>query len=121
MKQVLLIDDDPTQLHIREVLLRGAGFPVSLATTAESALAVLRTVGHTVGLFITDHILPGAQGSEFVRQLRDFMPDIPVVVLSGMTDAEEEYEGLNVAFRQKPQPPGELIELVSKALNSEEK
>jgi hypothetical protein len=42
-------------------------------------------------------------------------------VLSGMTDAEEEYEGLNVAFRQKPQPPGELIELVSKALNSEEK
>jgi hypothetical protein len=30
---------------------------------------------------------------------------MPVIVLSGLPDAEEEYEGLNVAFRMKPLPP----------------
>ena len=33
-------------------------------------------------------------------------------MLSGLPDAEMEYEGLNVAFRLKPLPPAELIELV---------
>ncbi len=79
-------------------------------------MAVLRTVGQRVGLIITDHVLPGASGSEFVRELRQVMPDVPVIVLSGMTDAEEEYEGLNIIFRQKPIPPAELIELAKRAV-----
>src|SRR5437868_6470416 len=43
VNQVLLIDDNPIQLRVRETILRGAGFQVSIATTAEGALAVLRT------------------------------------------------------------------------------
>ena len=116
MKQVLLIDDDPTQLRVREMILRAAGLPVSIATSAESAMIALRTVGQRVGLIITDHVLPGASGAEFVRELRQVMPDISVIVLSGMTDAEEEYEGLNIIFRQKPIPPAELIELAKRSV-----
>ena len=116
MKQILLIDDDPTQLRVREIILRGSGFGVSVATSAESAMAALRTIGPRVGLIITDHILPGAPGSEFVRELRQIMPDVFVIVLSGMAEAEEEYSGLNVIFRQKPIPPAELIELAKHAL-----
>ena len=116
MKQVLLIDDDPTQLRVREMILRGSGFGVSVATSAESAMAVLRTIGSRVGLVITDHILPGAPSSEFVRELRQAAPDVSVIVLSGMAEAEDEYAGLKVTFRQKPIPPAELIELSKHAL-----
>lgn len=112
MSQVLLVDDAPVQLHIRETILRNAGFRVAIATSAESALAVLRSASQHIGLVVTDHMMPGTSGSEFVRRLRAGDSQVPVIVLSGAPDAEPEYEGLDVVFRLKPLPPTELIDLV---------
>jgi hypothetical protein len=49
--------------------------------------------------------------------LRTFNRDIPVVVISGLADAEAEYSSLNVIFRVKPCDPEDLISLVKTALN----
>jgi DNA-binding response OmpR family regulator len=113
LPKLLLIDDNPVQLRIRETVLRDAGFDVSVATTAASALALLRseTDAGSVGAIITDHVMPGASGADFVRELRKVNQDVPVIVVSGMAEAEDEYQGLNVTFRQKPCPPPELIAL----------
>ena len=94
-------------------MLRGAGFEVCIATTAESAQALLRSgLASSIGAIVTDHILPGASGAQFVRQLRQVRRDIPVIVITGLPEVESEYDGLNVVFRQKPCPPRELIALV---------
>ena len=53
--------------------------------------------------------MPGMNGSEFVRQLRQTHPTLPVLVISGLEDAEAEYEGLNVLFRLKPLQPENLL------------
>lgn len=119
VSQVLLIDDNPVQLRVRETILRGAGFQVSIATTAESALAVLRGAKHKFGVIVTDHVLPGATGADFVRELRKVDATTPVVVVSGMPDVAEEYEGLNAVVRQKPLPPQELIGLVRERMPEE--
>ncbi len=116
MNQVLLVDDNPVQLSVREAVLRKAGFQVSIATTAESALATLRTRGGRIGVIVTDHLMPGCSGPELVRRLRAENDWIAVVVLSGLPDANAEYEGLEVVFRVKPLPPPELIELVRSSL-----
>ena len=42
MLQVLMVDDDPGQLSVRETILRSAGLVVHVATSVESALAFLR-------------------------------------------------------------------------------
>jgi len=112
VSQVLLIDDNPVQLSVRETVLRRAGFSVSVATTADSALATLRILKDRISVVVTDHVMPGRNGAEFVRQLRQENQLVPVIVLSGMPEAESEYEGLNVVFRQKPVPPPELIALI---------
>jgi len=112
LSQILLVDDNPVQLQVREMILRNAGFSVAIATSAESALALLRTANQHVGLVITDHIMPRMNGAEFVRRLRAGGDPMPVIVLSGLPDAEREYESLDVIFRLKPFPPQELIELV---------
>ena len=118
LARVLLIDDDPVQLRVRETILRNAGVEVHVATTAESALALLRTsFGNSVGVIITDHIMPKVSGAEFVRRLRQVKPEVPVIVVSGLAEAEEEYDGLHVQFRQKPLPPPQLIELVQSILS----
>ena len=103
---------------MREAVLRDAGLPVDVATTADSALALLRSSSaDTIGAIVTDHIMPGTSGAVFVRQLRDLRPDIPVIVISGMAEAEDEYEGLDITFRTKPCPPPELISLVRQKLH----
>jgi DNA-binding NtrC family response regulator len=112
LRQVLLIDDNPLQLTVREAVLRDAGFQVSVATTADSALATLRGLPDRIGVVVTDHIMPGCTGSELVQQIRLLDICLPVVVLSGLPEAESEYQDLNVVFRSKPFPPSELIELV---------
>ena len=121
VRRVLLIDDSPLQLRVREAILRDAGMEVCIATTAESAHALLRSdgVGDSVGVIVTDHILPGASGADFVRQLREIRPAVPVIVITGLPEAESEYEGLNVVFRQKPVPPPELIALVRESINNQ--
>lgn len=119
--RVLLIDDSPLQLRVREVILRDAGLEVCIATTAESAHALLRSegVGESIGVIVTDHVLPGASGADFVRQLREIRPSVPVIVITGLPEAEDEYKGLSVVFRQKPVPPPELIALVRESIKKE--
>lgn len=112
MRQVLLVDDNPLQLSVRETVLRSAGFHVRIATTAESALTTVRVLGSGIGVVITDHIMPDCSGAELVRQIRAENDWVPVIALSGMPEAIGEYEGLKVTFRQKPIPPPELIALV---------
>lgn len=115
-----MIDDDPLQLRVREAVLRDAGLEVDVATTAESALALLRSeLGAGIGTIVTDHIMPGASGAVFVRALWDVKPGIPVIVISGMAEAEDEYVGLDVRFRTKPCPPPELIALVKSSLRGQ--
>jgi len=121
LRQVLLIDDNPLQLTVREAILRDAGFQVSVATTAESALATLRGLPDRVGVVVTDHIMPGCNGSELVREIRVLSDWLPVIVLSGLPEAEDEYQGLDVVFRSKPFPPSELIELIKSSLEHTER
>jgi DNA-binding NtrC family response regulator len=116
LNQVLLVDDNPVQLSVREAVLRKAGFQVSIATSVESALATLRVIRDRIGVIVTDHLMPGHSGPDLVRQIRAENDWIPVIVLSGLPDANSEYDGLEVVFRAKPLPPLELIELVRSSL-----
>jgi len=118
MKQVLLLDDNAVQLTMREMVLRKASVECQVATTAQSALALLRSgSGQKIGAVVTDHLMPGMDGVEFVRQLRSFNSEMPVIVISGLPDADVEYKGLNVIFRLKPCEPEDLIALVRKTLD----
>jgi DNA-binding NtrC family response regulator len=120
MKHALLLDDNIAQLTVRELVLRKAEIESHVATNAQSALALLRSeVGRDkIGIVITDHLMPGMDGVEFVRQLRTFNQEVPVIVISGLPDADTEYTGLNVIFRVKPCDPEDLISLAKSALQS---
>jgi DNA-binding NtrC family response regulator len=117
MLQVLMVDDDPSQLRIRQTILHNAGLVVHVATSVESALAFLRSVGDKIGVVVTDHCLTGRTGADLVRELRQTMPTMPVVVLSGMPGIEGEYAGLDVSIRMKPFPPEELIRVVQSSVS----
>lgn len=118
LTDILLVDDNCIQATTRKAILARSGHHVAVACDGQQALAMLREADgiRPVGLVVTDHFMPGMNGPEFVRQLRVQWPDLPVLVLSGLAEAEDEYADLDVLFRVKPFPPKELLDLVRSLL-----
>lgn len=99
----------------RKAILAGAGLQVLTANSAEAAFAALdNDRDHHISLVITDHIMPGESGSIFVQRLWERRSGLPVMVLSGMAEAAEDYAGLDITFRSKPIMPSELIALATR-------
>lgn len=115
---LLLIDDNAIQAATRQTILKRAGYFVIAVLNPARALEQLRSneFPATIDLILTDHIMPGMNGSEFVTQLRMFAPDIPVLVISGLAEAEDEYKNLRVDFRLKPLLPETLLATVQTLL-----
>ena len=115
---LLLIDDNAIQAATRQTILKRAGYFVIAVLNPERALEQLRNHDYPdpIDLVITDHIMPGMNGAEFVTRLREFAPEMPVLVISGLVEAEEEYHGLDVHFRMKPIPPANLLSSVHQLL-----
>jgi CheY-like chemotaxis protein len=117
---ILLIDDNAIQAATRQTILKRAGYFVIAVLNPERALEQLRNNDYPdpIDLVITDHIMPGMNGSEFVTRLREFAPNLPVLVISGLAEAEDEYAALGVNFRMKPLMPQHLIETVGTLLET---
>ena len=108
---VLLIDDNAIQAATRQTILRRAGYFVIVALNPVRALEQFQRdeFPAEISLVITDHVMPGMNGSQFVRELRKLQPQLPVMVISGLDEAEPEYDGLDVQFLLKPLPPDLLL------------
>jgi DNA-binding NtrC family response regulator len=111
---LLLIDDNAVQAATRQTILKRAGYFVIAALNPARALEQFRSgeFPEEIRLVITDHLMPGMSGSEFVKALRKTHPKLPVLVISGLAEAEQEYAGLDVTFRMKPLLPDRLLETV---------
>lgn len=116
---ILVVDDNPVQALTRKSILARAGYEAQTVYSAEDAFkAIDSDEAQSIGMVITDHIMPGESGSHFVEQLWHRRAGLRIMVLSGLADAEAEYAGLDVIFRAKPIHPEELIALVGQVTGS---
>ena len=78
---LLLIDDNAVQAATRQTILRRAGYFVIAALNPRRALEQFRAGEFLddIRLVITDHLMPGMNGAEFVRELRKTRPKLPVL------------------------------------------
>ena len=120
---LLLIDDNAVQAATRQTILRRAGYFVIAALNPTRALEQFQRgeFPAEIQLVITDHLMPGMSGAAFVRALRKTHPRLPVLVISGLEEAEEEYAGLDVTFRMKPLLPDRLLETVGCLVGTSER
>jgi len=117
---ILLIDDNAVQAATRQTILRRAGYFVIPALNPVRALEQFQSHDFPaeIHLVITDHLMPGMNGSEFVRELRKTHQDLPVLVISGLEEAEILYADLNVLFHLKPLMPDHLLASVERLIRS---
>ena len=122
-RAILLIDDNAVQAATRQTILKRAGYFVIAVLNPVRALEQFQASDFAadIKLVVTDHLMPGMTGAEFVRELRGTNPTLPVLVISGLEEAEEEYEGLNVMFRLKPLLPDNLLASVHQLVSESAK
>lgn len=117
MARVLLIDDDPDQVEIRQLILEAVGHEVSAATDTEGALAAF--VACEPGVVVMDLRLPRAEdGLDLIRSLRRLSLTVRIVVVSGWPDdlrSQPEVKLVN-GFLRKPIRSQELVDLLSEAV-----
>jgi two-component system cell cycle sensor histidine kinase/response regulator CckA len=110
---VLLVEDEAPLRRLAERALRRAGHDVVVAEDAESALALLED-GVLPGLLVSDVAMPGMDGMALARAVRDHVPGLPVLLVSGyastVVDSALEQEGIR--FLSKPYGPAELVAAV---------
>jgi putative two-component system response regulator len=85
-RRVLIVDDEP---RLRQVLMRlmaRDGFEVADAPSAEAALAYLERT--PVTLVLSDLRMPGMDGTELLRAIRDRWPETAVVMITAVADVE---------------------------------
>lgn len=115
---VLLVDDD---FRVREILARllaGPRFRIAEADGTDAALARLERDGE-VALVVSDLHMPGRDGSELLREVRQRYPDTAVVMLTGDGDIGTAVECLKIGARDylsKPVQAQEVRARIEKAL-----
>jgi EAL domain-containing protein (putative c-di-GMP-specific phosphodiesterase class I)/CheY-like chemotaxis protein len=116
----LIVDDDEDVLAALARLLRPARVTVFTARCAEEAVATLEAHAANIAVIVSDYAMPGTDGAELLRTVRDRWPGISRVMLTGNADLHATSRAVNEShlFRlfTKPWPPGELEDAVAQAL-----
>jgi CheY-like chemotaxis protein len=102
---ILMVEDEAAVRLLTRTILERAGYRVIEATSAEDAEAKHREFGASIGLLLTDVVLPGSSGADLYQRLAKLNPRLRVVYMSGYTDDTVFRSGgleHGAAFIQKP-------------------
>ena len=123
MDTILLVDDNPLRASVRKSLLGGSAPEVVRAQDPGEALCLVESpeFAKNLSLVITGHVLSGISGPEFVAEVRNRMPQVPVLVLSAVANAENEYREIPGVTVSESTSADELRNLVQQMTASSER
>jgi two-component system response regulator AtoC len=121
-RHILVVDDEPNVRKVLGALLEQAGYLTTRAAAASEALDLVRA--QDPDLVITDLKMPGMDGLELLRRLKEGFPEIPVVLLSAHGTVEAAVEAMKDGafdFLTKPFDKTRVLEVVAKGLGQAER
>ena len=114
---VLIIEDDPNTVDIVTLYLRRDNYKVLTASDGNEGLRLAREAGPD--LIVLDLMLPGMDGTEICRALREDGSDVPIIMLTARVEEEDRLTGLDMGaddYMTKPFSPRELAARVRAVL-----
>jgi two-component system, LuxR family, response regulator FixJ len=117
---IYVIDDDDAVRQSLEFLLRTAGVTVRGFESAKAFLEVLPQIRS--GCIITDVRMPDITGIDLLRHVKEFNPDLPVIVITGHGDISLAVDAMKlgaVDFLEKPFDDDQLLAAVHSALSQD--
>jgi CheY-like chemotaxis protein/PAS domain-containing protein len=120
--RVLVVDDSPEILEIFKAILRPYGVSCETALSGEGALAMLeRNASIPFDVVFVDWKMPGLDGIELCRRLKDIDASNPLVVMisaADLTEVENEAKSAGVdKFLQKPLFPSSIFNVINECMS----
>jgi two-component system nitrogen regulation response regulator GlnG len=118
MKAVWIIDDDHSIRWVFEKALAREQIEFRSFSTAQGALSALET--DTPQVMVSDIRMPGTSGLELLQQMRERMPDVPVIIMTAYSDldsAVSAFQGGAFDYLPKPFDVDHAVALVRRALS----
>lgn len=113
--RVLVVEDDPANQRTMSALLSGMGHQPTVAERGDEALRILGTP-EPLDLVISDVVMPGMSGLDFARQARIARPGVPIVLVTGDSEAMESVLASGAIALLKPYTPDTLRQVVGDSL-----
>ena len=109
MSKILIVEDEEAIADLEKDYLELSGFKVEVANDGETGLK--KALGEEFDMFILDLMLPGIDGFEICRQIRD-KKNTPIIMVSAKKDDIDKIRGLGLGaddYMTKPFSPSELV------------
>lgn len=113
---ILIVEDDPRVLRLEQLVLEKEGYAVASVGSGEEALEILAEISPS--LMVLDVGLPGMDGFNACRRIREFSP-VPIIMVTAKDFNEDKVRGLEMGaddYITKPFSPNELTARVKAAL-----
>jgi len=122
--RLLLVDDDPSLLLVLSRTLQ-IGLDHCTVDVCESGVQALDLVkAYIYDTIISDVTMPGMNGWQFLRAVKQARPDTPVFLMSGIADRavmREAFEAGAAGFFAKPFDPNEFVRTVRECIDRRQK
>ena len=113
-KSILCVDDEPTGLLIRRMLLESQGYAVHTAENGTEALT--RVASSAIDLAVVDYSMPGMMGDALAEKLKNIRPSLPVILLSAYVDLPCETSSFVDKSVTKGDPPQVLLDAIAELI-----
>jgi DNA-binding NtrC family response regulator len=77
---ILIVDDEPTILDSGKLILEDEGFEVITASDGREAMNIIKK--KTIEVVLTDFKMPGLNGLELIKWIKEFKPELPVFMIT---------------------------------------
>lgn len=113
--RILLVDDNRAGLIARKSVLQELGHDVTIVSAPPDAIEQFKL--SSFDIVVTDFKMPAMNGIELIKELRAINPAIPVILISGFSEAvglSEANTGANIVIQKSAQEVAQLIRGVNR-------
>lgn len=121
MPRILIVDDELSMRDFLKILFENEGYEVTVAPNAAKALdfAVKNSVENPFDIVITDIRMPGMNGLELLTELKQYFPDLPVVMITAYASPDDAVQAMKQGafdYITKPFHVDEIKKVISTAV-----
>lgn len=113
---ILIVEDNSAIAEVTSSNMRTHGHEVLIAQDAQEALRILGSAS-TVDLVLSDIVMPGMNGVELAKEIKERFPSMPVILATGYSDAAKSAKAEGFTIIPKPYTVEGLLEVASEVLS----